>query len=157
MNQPFLKFGDAEIEKIKFHSSKETIAIGNVNIKKLLVSDAFAYGIIKKTNAKFPIGYEDGRKIRPLIFRLSQMSGHANSFNKTKRMNFVIKNEGLPKTYKTIWITISNIIGQTFDRQHLCEQKYLRTKIKSYNGKIITDFYDKKCAKKALIVSAWQQ
>lgn len=93
-----MKFGDVEIEKIKFHSSKEAIAIGHVNIKKIIVSDVFAYG----TNAKFPIGYKGRRKIRPLIIRFSRRSGYGN--------NFVIKNEGLLKIYKTIWITISNII-----------------------------------------------
>ena len=45
--------------------------MGNVNINKILVPDAFTRGMNKKINAKFPIGYKDGRKIRALIIRLS--------------------------------------------------------------------------------------
>ena len=36
-----LKFGNAEIEKIKFHCRKRAIAIGNVNINKIIMSDEF--------------------------------------------------------------------------------------------------------------------
>ena len=44
MSKELLKFGDAEIEKREFHSSKNSIAIYDVNIKKILLSHAFGYG-----------------------------------------------------------------------------------------------------------------
>ena len=51
---------------------------------------------------------------------------------------------------------ISNIIGQTFSSQSVNAQNYLKAKLKSYNGKIITGIFYRKCLKKVLIVSVWQ-
>lgn len=37
MGKAFLKLGDIEIEKQKFHSSKGAIDVGNVNIDKIVI------------------------------------------------------------------------------------------------------------------------
>ena len=58
--------------------------------------------------------------------------------------------------YMKKFVKISDIIGQTFSSQSVNEQNHLKAKLKSYNGKIITGIYDRKCLKKALIVSVWQ-
>ena len=39
-----LKFGSNEIEKKKFHSSKNPVGIDDVNIDKIMISDASACG-----------------------------------------------------------------------------------------------------------------
>ena len=46
MVEQFLKFGDIEIEKKKFHSSKESVNVNKVCIK--VVSNEFAYGKNRK-------------------------------------------------------------------------------------------------------------
>lgn len=57
-----LKFGDVEIENEKFHSWKKVINIDEVDIGKICVSDEFANGKNKETDAKYFIGYKTGQK-----------------------------------------------------------------------------------------------
>ena len=54
----FFKFGDVKIEKKKFHSSQKANNVNKVDIKKILVSNEFAYGKKEEADAKYFIGYE---------------------------------------------------------------------------------------------------
>ena len=57
------------------------------------------------------------------------MSGYEREFDETKFMSFLIKDgEFLEK--------VSNNIKKEFDSEPVCNEKYIKTKIKSYNGKI---------------------
>ena len=47
----FLKFGKNEIKKKNFHKPKESIDEFDNDIEKVIVSDAFAYGKNKETDA----------------------------------------------------------------------------------------------------------
>ena len=49
--------------------------------------------------------------------------------------------------YNEIWKKISNIIQKEFDSKSVYNEKYLKTKIKSYNGKINTNFHNYKIPK----------
>ena len=42
---------------------------------------------------------------------------------------------------------VSNILKKEFDNKPVYNEKYLKTKIKSYNGKINTNFYNNKIPK----------
>ena len=55
MVKKFLKFGGNEIEKKKIYSSKYPVAIGNVDINKIIISDAPAYGKYKKLLLSFSL------------------------------------------------------------------------------------------------------
>lgn len=44
MGKDVLKFGDIEIEKQKFHSSKKGIRINKVDTYKTIISKRFTYG-----------------------------------------------------------------------------------------------------------------
>ena len=72
------------------------------------------------------------------------MSGCENYFLEAKYKNFGIHTETVFKEYEKHLEKISNITEQTSSSQSVTEEKYLKTKIKSYNGKIITGIYDKK-------------
>ena len=74
MGKQFMKYSHKEIEKQQVHPSKKTVAIGHLNIKRI-VSFAFAYSKNKKTGLK----YKDSEKIRPFFIRFLHMIGHANS------------------------------------------------------------------------------
>ena len=55
---------DVKIEKKKeFHCSKMVIYVNNLDVKKLLVSDKFAYGKNKETNVKYFIRYKKLKKL----------------------------------------------------------------------------------------------
>ena len=60
---------------------------------------------------------------------------------------FFIKDEKLFEKYNKIWEKVSNIIRKEFDSKPVYNEKYLKTKIKSYNGKINTNFHNNKIPK----------
>ena len=49
--------------------------------------------------------------------------------------------------YNEIWTKVSNSIKNEFNSEPVCNKKYLKTKIKSYKGKINTKFYNNKIPK----------
>ena len=62
-------------------------------------------------------------------------------------MYFLIKDQKLLEKYNKIWKKFSNIIKKEFDGKPVYNEKYLKTKIKSYIGKINTDFYNNEIPK----------
>ena len=50
--------------------------------------------------------------------------------------------------YNKIWKKVSNIIEKEFDSKPVYNEKYLKTKIKSYNGKINRNFHNNKIPRK---------
>ena len=48
-------------------------------------------------------------------------------------MSFLIKDEKLLEKYNKIWKNVSNIILKEFDSNPVCNEKYVKTKLKSYN------------------------
>ena len=61
------------------------------------------------------------------------MSAYTRDFDKTKCMSFLIKNKKLLEKYNEIWKKVSNIIEKNFESRPVYNEKYLKTKIKSYN------------------------
>ena len=59
---------------------------------------------------------------------------------------FFIKDENFLEKYE-IWKKVSNNIKKEFDSKCVYNKKYLKTKIKSYNGKINTNFCNNKIPK----------
>lgn len=55
---------------------------------------------------------------------------------------FLIKDEQLLKKYNGIWDKVSINIKKGFDGKLLCNEKYQKTKIKSYEIKTDTNFHD---------------
>ena len=47
----------------------------------------------------------------------------------------------------TIWEKVKNSLKKDFDSEPVYNEKYLKAKIKSYNGKISTNFHDNKIPK----------
>ena len=82
MIKKILKLGEIETKKQKFHSSKSPIAIVDVDIDKILISDKFQYFF----------GYKNDEKISPLCIKLHTKNGYVNSFRGTKYIPFFIKN-----------------------------------------------------------------
>ena len=54
----------------------------------------------------------------------------------------------LLKKYKNIWDKVSNIIEKGFDSKPACTEKYQKTKVESYFGKINTHFHYDEIPKK---------
>ena len=113
------------------------ILIDNIDVSKIVVSNKISFG---KNDFKYFSDYKNAKKIRPLCIFLPKMSVYRRDFDKTKCMSFLIKDEKLLEKYNEICKKVSNIIKKEFDSNHVYNEKYIKIKIKSYNGKINTNF-----------------
>ena len=62
-------------------------------------------------------------------------------------MSFLLKDDELLEKYNEIWEKVKNIIKKEFDSESVYNEKYLKTKIKSYNENINTNFHNNKIQK----------
>ena len=86
-------------------------------------------------------------KNRSLCIFLPKMSAYRKSFDETKYMSFLIKDDKLLESYNEIWEKLKKIIKKEFHCEPVYNEKYLKAKIKSYNGKINTSFSNNKIPK----------
>ena len=57
-------------------------------------------------------------------------------------MSFLIKIDELLEKYNKIWEKVNNSIKKEFDSEPVCNEKYLKAKIKSYDGKLNTNLHN---------------
>ena len=88
-------------------------------------------------------------KDRPLCIFLPKMSRY--KYIKVNVCLFLIKYEKLLEKYNEIWKKVNNITNNEFDSNAVYNEKYIKTKIKSYNGKINTISTITKQQKKAIV------
>ena len=87
------KFGDKEVNKKEFYSSKQAISLDSVDLDKIVVSNKYK---INETTYKYLCGYLNNDVIQPLCVILPQMNGYIKYFdNGGKNMTFVTHNEKL--------------------------------------------------------------
>ena len=121
MIKQFLKLGCDEIEKKKFHYSKNPVAIGNVDVNIIITFDVSAYDKNKKTDAKFFIGYKDDKKVSPLWIKLPKIVAMSIVSNKINTYLFRSKIMNCKKNLG-IWDKASSITETTFDTQPVFEE-----------------------------------
>ena len=63
-------------------------------------------------------------------------------------MSSLIKDDDLLEKFNEIWEKVKNSIKKEIDNEPLCNEKYLKTKIRSYNGKTNTNFHNNKLSNK---------
>ena len=76
------------------------------------------------------------------------MGAYREDFDETKYISFLIKDDKLLEKYNEIWEKVKNSLKKEFDSEPVYNEKYLKAKIKSYNGKINTNFHGNKIPKK---------
>ena len=102
----------------------------------------FSESYDKNNVRKHIIGYNDNT-IRPLQFFLPKMTGYLNIFESgTRKMYFLTDNNEFLEKYIAIWKKISDLINKKFDSDPVYNNKYINTKIRSYNNDIKTNFHD---------------
>ena len=139
MSEKTINFTDKKINKKDFYNNKKQFNIKDIDTNKILISKPESYG--KSNVKKHIIAYNDNT-IRPLQLFLPKMTGYLNIFEDgNRKMSFLADNtnEFLEK-YLTIWEKISNLINKNFDSDPVYKDKYINTKIRSYNNDIITNF-----------------
>ena len=89
---------------------------------------------------KYIIGYNDNT-IRPLQLFLPKMTGYLNIFeNGNRKMSFDTDNNEFLERYTAIWEKISDLINKKIDSDPVYNNKYINTKIRSYNNDTKTNF-----------------
>ena len=91
------KFQQQKNKKKDFYKNKKIFQIDGIDANNILVSEKEAYGT--KNSFKYFIGYNDNDVIRPLLVKLSQITGYALKFNENKTMSFRVNNKQLLKNY----------------------------------------------------------
>ena len=64
-------------------------------------------------------------------------------------MSFLVQDSKLLEKYNEIREKVSNIIKKGFDGEPVYNDKYLKNKIKSYKGKVNTNFHSDKIPKES--------
>ena len=86
-----INFGDKEVDKKKFYSSKESILLDSVDLSKIVVSSRYKINDIKY---KFFWGYLNNNSVKPLCVILLQVDGYIKYFDDGgKNMSFITDDE----------------------------------------------------------------
>ena len=137
MSEKTINFGDKQINKKDFYNNKKQFNIEDINFNKILISKPETY---ENNMRKYIIGYNDNT-ISPLQLFLPKMTGYLNIFKDgARKMSFFTNNNEFLERYTVIWEKISALVITKFDSDPIYNNKYINTKIRSYNNDIITNF-----------------
>ena len=133
-----IKFGDKEVNKKEFYSSKQAISLDSVDLDKIVVSDKYK---VNNTTCKYICGYLNNDTIQPLRVILPQMDGYIKYFDDGgKNMSFVTDDEKIYEKYHEIWEVIRNLLKIDFTINPIGDYKYLVAKLKIFDRINITTF-----------------
>ena len=137
MSEKTLKFNNIILNKKKIHRSKEPIDLLSVDLDRIVVSYKFKHN---DEGFKHFIGYLENGIVKPLCIILPQMDRYIKYFeNGSKSMSCLIKDDEVWDKYK-IWDVIKNKLNIKFHNEPVYEYKYLKAKVREFNGVIKTNF-----------------
>ena len=126
-----IKFGNKEVNKKEFYSSKQAISLDSVDLNKILVSNKWK---INDKTYKHICGYLNNDTIQPLCVILPQMDGYIKYFDDGgKNMSFVTDDEKIYEKYHEIWEVIRNLLKIDFTVNPIRDYKYLVAKLKIFD------------------------
>ena len=128
MHPQIIKFGDKEVDKKKFYSSKEAILLDFIDLNKIVVSNKWK---INDTTYKYLCGYLNNDVIQPLCVILPQMNVCIKYFDDGgKNMSFVTDDEEVYKKHNEIWEVVRKLVKLKFTVGPIRNDKYLIAKLK---------------------------
>ena len=134
MSEKTLKFNNIRLNKKEFHKSKEPIDLMSVIVDQIVVSDKFKHN---NKGCKYFISYQKCEIVIPLCIILPQMSGYIKYFeNGSKNMSFFIKDDEVWEKSDKIWDAIKDKLGIKFHSEPVYEYKYLKAKVREFDGVI---------------------
>ena len=138
MSEKRLKSNNIKLNKKEFHKSKEPIDLLSVDLDQIVVSYKFKHN---DEGFKHFIGYLENGFFKLLCISLPQMSGYIRYLeNGSKNMSFLIKDEKVWDKYDQIWDVIKDKLGIKFHSELVYEYKYLKAKLREFDGMIKTNF-----------------
>ena len=140
MSSRKIKFGDKEVDKKEFYSSKQAIPLGSIDLCKIVISNKSK---INDTTSKYLCGYLNNDIIQPLCVILPQMNGYIKYFdNGGKNMSFVTDDEEVYKKYNEIREVVRKLLKLKFTVSPFPDDKYIIAKLKIFNRINRTTFSD---------------
>ena len=128
MSSQKIKFGDKEVDKKEFYSSKEAILLDSVGLSKIFISSKWK---INDTTYIYFCGYLNNDFIQPLCVILPQMSGYIKYFdNGGKNMSFVTDDKEVYEKYNEIWNVVKKLLKLKFTVNPVRDDKYIIAKLK---------------------------
>ena len=132
MSPKTIKFGDKEVNRKEFCSSKQAIPLDSVDLDKIVVPNKWK---ISDTTYKYLCGYLNNDVIQPLCVILSQMNGYIKYFDDgSKYMSFVTDDKEVYEKYNEIWEVVRKLLKVKFTVGPVLDDKYLIAKLKIFNG-----------------------
>ena len=140
MSSRKIKFGDKEVNKKEFYSSKQAIPLDSVDLDKIVVSNKWK---INDTTYKYLCGYLNNDTIQPLCVILPQINGYIKYFDDGgKNMSFVTDDEEVYEKYNEIWEVVGKLLKLKFIVGPVRDDKYIIAKLKIFNETNRTTFTD---------------
>ena len=138
MSSQKIKFGDKEVYKKTFYSSKEAILLDSVDLSKIVVSSRWK---LNDTTYKYFCGYLNNDVIKPLCVILPQMNGYIKYFDDGgKNMSFVTDDEKVYEKYDEIWKGVKGLLKLKFAASPIRNDKYILAKLKIFRKTNLTTF-----------------
>ena len=126
-----IKFGDKEVYKTKFYSSKQAISLDSSDLNKIVVSKKWK---INDTTYKYICGYLNNDIIQRLCVILPQMNGYTKYFDDGgKNMSFVTDDEEIYEKYSEIWEVGRKLLKVDFTAGPARDDKYLVANLKIFD------------------------
>ena len=153
MDEKTLQFNDIILNQKESHNSKEPVDLFSVNVDQIVVSDKS-----EQKNKVFEhfIGYQKGEIVKPLCIILPKMSEYIKYFeNGGKNVSFFIKDDEVWDKYDKIWDVFKNKRDINFHSEPVYEYKFLRAKVREFDGIIKTNLLGNDIPKKKCIILAF--
>ena len=123
-----------------FYPAKKPIKTWDVSVDNIFIPNLTE----TKTNSKYLIAMKFEKAVRPLVLIISKMSGYFKTFKvkegDNKLMSFRIDDEKLLEKYKAIWTKIENSKNIESNALPVYDDRYIKTKKRTYNDKVYTNF-----------------
>ena len=133
-----LSINNIRVNKKEFYKSKQTIDLMSVNVDQIVVSNKSKHS---DEGYKYFIGYQEHEIVKPLCIILPQMSGYIKYFkNGGKSMSFFVTDDNVLDKYNEICGLIKKKLKIKFYSEPAYDEKYLKTKVREFDGVIKTNF-----------------
>ena len=138
MSEKTLTLDNIRVNKKGFHKSKQSIDLMSVNVDQIVVSDKFKH--IDEGFTYF-IGYQEDEIVKLLCIILPQVSWYIKYFeNSGKNMSVFVRDDNVLDKYNKIWDKIKNKLNIKFHSKPVYDEKYLKVKIREFDGIIKSNF-----------------
>ena len=136
MSSQKIKFGDKDVDKKTFYSSKEAILLDSVDLNKIVVSSRWK---LNDTTYKYFCGYLNNNVIKPLCVVLPQINRYIKYFDDGgKNMSFVTDDEKVYEKYDEIWNVVKGLLKLKFAASPIRNDKYILAKLKIFRKNNLT-------------------